>query len=180
MSRLLLPLPPSDAACRDLAAVRRLPVAARRSLTLSRGAWEFPNHREPSPHRSPKSHPFERPIARSCRLSSCRSRADPSLCSGVSGWARCALAAALEERRAPTGFTPRPLSCPRRPSRAIRLASFPQSRRAKACQARLTAPLGGPDGANRFRTSPLAWERDGINPGRQRPMFATHDSFFKS
>lgn len=45
---------------------------------------------------------------------------------------------------------------------------------------RLCGTGSGSDGSNRRRALRFAWVRGGTNLGRQRPMYATHDSCFKA
>lgn len=226
LSRHSVPLPPSDAACREVADARRYPsprvcsrvrleappsegdlvrTRARSSRALlralvpgravpcavPRGAWahrgqELPSHRGPSLCRPlPRSPPFvaSRAILPPFIVPFGRQSLLPVFPAGVpvglarvgrrSRGATCSDSGSL---RAPRGSAPPGWSgSPRRSG----------SRRPRACRARLASPPSPrrrrrPVRFNRLERSRFAWVRCGSNPGRQRPMFATHDSRFKA
>lgn len=174
---LLQPLPSSDAACRAW-----LPNAACPASSCApgspRGAFLAP--RTVAASRSRRSS-----TARSCRLPSCRSRAHPLRHSraedpvGLSRRGRRPTSArAVGDDVLRLGFAPRLgrssalFGGPTRLPRAVRVEKGPRELgrlRLAAARAALTAPSAGPP----------TWVWGGVDPGRFRPMCATHDFFFK-
>lgn len=170
MFDLLLLLPSSDAACRTSATAHRYPtlLGSPESPAPASVPSSPPRCREPLPHRAPEG--VDRTILTPFTVPNPRPPSGGHDALAVVFWDDALLPVSLRQ----------PLVCDRAtPARAVRPSRSPESPRARTCRARVFAPHGGPE-LCALRASRLAWERRGNTPGRFRPMFATHDSIFKS
>ena len=179
VSFLLQPLPSSDAACRAWLQYAACPA--------SPCALESPRRAFLAPRTVAASRSRGSSTARSCRLPSCRSRAHPLRHShaedpvGLSRLGRrlvvrissgamtpCFDSVLLHARVGSFAWCDDSTRLPR----AVRVERGPRELgrlRLAAARAVLTA----------LTAVPPAWVRRGVDPGRFRPMCATHDSFFK-